>query len=93
MNTKYTPAPLQFRNGIIEESPISTQSVKGRRTIGSVNTFGLSDTEHYYYGKLFAAAPELLEALQELMNVYEQNGQLLSFDVNIAKQAIKKATK
>jgi hypothetical protein len=42
--------------------------------------------------KLIAAAPDLLEALQKLMSVYEQKGQLLSFDVNIAREAIKKAT-
>jgi len=37
-------------------------------------------------------APELLEVLTTLMQVYEDKGQLLSFDVNIARQAIKKAT-
>ena len=92
MNIKHTPAPLQFRNGIIEESPISTQSVKGRRTIGSVNTFGLSDTEHYYYGKLFAAAPELLEALEAIKGMCDGN---ITNENNIwhkANQAIKKAT-
>jgi len=39
-----------------------------------------------------AAAPELLEALLMLMDVYESKGQLLSFNVDIARQAIKKAT-
>ena len=42
--------------------------------------------------KLIAAAPELLEVLQELMLTYEEKGQLLSFNIDIARQAIKKAT-
>ncbi|KKK98732.1 hypothetical protein LCGC14_2639830 [marine sediment metagenome] len=41
---------------------------------------------------LMVAAPELLEALLMLMDVYESKGQLLSFNVDIARQAIKKAT-
>lgn len=42
--------------------------------------------------KLIAAAPDLLDALNQLMHVYETKGQLLAFDVNIARQAIEKAT-
>ena len=42
--------------------------------------------------KLIASAPELLEALQSLMEVHEAKGNLLNFDVNIARQAIKSAT-
>jgi len=41
--------------------------------------------------KLIAAAPELLEALEDLMNHYEINGQLLSWDVGIARKVISKA--
>ena len=41
--------------------------------------------------KLIASAPELLEALQSLMEVYNTKGQLLSFNVDIARKAIEKA--
>jgi hypothetical protein len=41
--------------------------------------------------KLIAAAPDLLEACQQLMECYESKGQLLSFDVDIIRQAINKA--
>lgn len=43
--------------------------------------------------KLIAAAPFLLEALQELMRVYNEKGQLLSYNVGIARKAIEKALK
>lgn len=49
------------------------------------------DLEGKANAKLIASAPELLEALQELMRVYEDKGQLLSFNVNIARKAIEKA--
>lgn len=35
----------------------------------------------------------LLEALQEVMKVYNEKGQLLSFNVDIARKAIEKALK
>lgn len=43
--------------------------------------------------KLIASAPDLLEALQEVMRVYNEKGQLLSFNVDIARKAIEKALK
>lgn len=44
-----------------------------------------------YNAKLIASAPDLLEALQEVMRVYNEKGQLLSFNVDIARKAIEKA--
>jgi hypothetical protein len=41
--------------------------------------------------KLIAAAPEMYEALKALLKCYEEKGQLLSFNVDIARQAINKA--
>jgi len=40
---------------------------------------------------LIASAPDLLEALQSLMAHYEEHGQLLTWNVDIARQAINKA--
>ena len=42
-------------------------------------------------GALLESAPDLLEALIKLMNVYNDKGQLLTYDVNIARKAIEKA--
>lgn len=41
--------------------------------------------------RLMAAAPDMLNALTNLIETYEEKGQLLSYDVNIARQAISKA--
>lgn len=41
--------------------------------------------------KLISAAPNMYEALKALLECYEKNGQLLSYDINIAREAIKKA--
>ncbi len=54
--------------------------------------YGVNNDEAEANANLTAAAPELLEALLMLMDVYESKGQLLSFNVDIARQAIKKAT-
>jgi hypothetical protein len=47
--------------------------------------------EEFANAKLIAAAPEMYEALKALMKCYEEKGQLLSFNVDIARQAINKA--
>lgn len=41
--------------------------------------------------QLISSAPDMLYALQELMNVYEKYGQLLPYDVSIARDALNKA--
>jgi len=61
-----------------------------------LNTISICETrsnskEDNANAKLIAAAPKLLEALQELMRTYNEKGQLLSFNVDIARQAVKKA--
>ena len=80
---------------------------RGEKKIGidvSTQTTGAHhiDVWHSEYGwpqkeeaeanaNLIAAAPELLEALQSLMDSYDKNGHLLNFNVDIARQAINKA--
>ena len=88
MNTKHTPAPWTV-------NPKAKTNIRhGNLTIANCSSThdGSREEEEIANAKLIAAAPELLGALEELMKVYEQNGQLLSFDVNIARKAIKKAT-
>jgi len=88
MKTKHTPAPW-------EVNPRATRNVRhGNLTIANCSSSqdGSREEQEIANAKLIAAAPELLEALEELIKVYERNGQLLSFDVNIARKAIKKAT-
>lgn len=41
--------------------------------------------------KLIAAAPDMYEALKKLMEVYMDKGQLLSFDVSVARRALERA--
>lgn len=81
MNRKHTPAPWNYDGSVIMTS-------NGRLVFYPEQTLDQKEAN----AKLIASAPELLEALEELMKVYERNGQLLSFDVNIARNAIKKAT-
>ncbi len=50
----------------------------------------IDGTEHCLE-KVRDFAPELLEALEKLMEAYNDKGQLLDFNINIARQAIKKA--
>ena len=40
---------------------------------------------------LITAVPAMYNALKKLMDTYEEKGQLLAFDVDIARQALKKA--
>jgi len=47
--------------------------------------------EEHSNARLIAAAPDLLESLQNLMNHYDEHGQLLTWNVDIARQAINKA--
>lgn len=49
---------------------------------------GASYEELNANAKLIASAPALLEALKEIMTVYEKDGHLLNFNVNIARNAI-----
>jgi hypothetical protein len=56
----------------------------------TIETISLSE-ENEANAKLIAAAPELLEALQDLMSQYESKGHLLDYDIDIARQSINKA--
>lgn len=41
--------------------------------------------------QLISASPDLLNACQQLMDCYDTKGQLLSFDVNVVREAVNKA--
>lgn len=87
MKTKHTPGPWEiepFHNGIHIWA-------KGKK-LCSIWSKLFHGPEIKANAKLIVAAPKLLEALLMLMDVYESKGQLLSFNVDIARQAIKKAT-
>lgn len=70
---------------------------------GQWNTIGPAKIEYNYRTssdklqvieadcKLIAAAPDLLDACQQLIACYDDKGQLLSFDVDIVRQALNKA--
>lgn len=94
MSTKHTPAPWEYQGGdnASVEVNIGETTANIDRQDKNTGQYVISREEMEANAKLIAAAPELLEALEELMKVYERNGQLLSFDVNIARNAIKKAT-
>lgn len=54
------------------------------------NNYGSEEMEAN--AKLISAAPEMFEALRVLMENYDSKGHLLNFDVNVARQALRKAT-
>jgi DNA-directed RNA polymerase subunit F len=85
MNTKHTHAKTATK--ILQEHSIDIMKMDDE-----FNSQLLHAMERYAEQYAKEQNAELLEALEELMKVYEQNGQLLSFDVNIARNAIKKAT-
>jgi len=41
--------------------------------------------------KLIQSAPDMLEALTDLLNTYDEKGQLLDFNVDKARKAVKRA--
>lgn len=47
--------------------------------------------EHKANARLIAHAPNMLEVLQNIMNCYEEKGQLLSFDINQVRKVLESA--
>jgi hypothetical protein len=50
-----------------------------------------ANDEWKHNARLIAAAPDLLEVLQQIWDCYETKGQLLSFDVSLVRQVLEKA--
>ena len=96
-NTKHTPGPWEYANGIIQECQQNGNIAKVKRTLASINTFGISGEEVEANAKLIAAAPELLDALINFHEMYEKLTEnmisRIGWDINAkAVRAIKKAT-
>lgn len=58
--------------------------------IGELGSRYQSDDEIEANARLISAAPDMLSVLKELMLEYNNKGQLLNFDVNKAREVIKK---
>jgi hypothetical protein len=79
MATKHTPGPWVFTNmaksGSVIDPDYEIQDSDERSQIASINWSTHPDEKHIskekarYNAKLIAAAPELLEALRELLNI------------------------
>ena len=95
---KHTPGPWIIDDCMAKDLEANTFwfSIKdsNKNTIAEVkgHHYGIENKTATANANIIVAAPELLEALLMLMDVYESKGQLLSFNVDIARQAIKKAT-
>ena len=86
MNTKHTAGEWHTKEGQIY--PLTTG-----RTLALIPYFDSNNTEHEANAKLIAAAPELLEALKELLtwaNIKDGSGSQYLRDK--CQQAINKAT-
>lgn len=93
MEFKGTKGPLvQVElNGVIYISNANSELVCELDNLETRGFIKTSPQVTYANAKLIAAAPELLEALQKLIKVFDDKGQLLDFNVDIARQAINKA--
>ena len=92
MKAKHTPGPWVVGRGDSQKHYIEKHSENGINLIQFISSIPKDWPNAEPNTQLIAAAPELLDALLQLMEVYESKGQLLSFNVDIARQAIKKAT-
>ena len=73
----------------IARVPFIVEEVKNDSYIDRLNERNFLEAQND--AKLIAAAPDLLEALQDMWSHYEKHGQILTWDVSIAKRAIDKA--
>lgn len=98
MEKKFTPGEwqLSFVHGFcigveVELQPQYSQVIVNTILPDTDEEYEKEKTEILANASLIAAAPNLLKALEDLMNHYETKGNLLSWDVNIARKAISKA--
>ena len=97
--SKHTPGPWKVFNSKYADKPgIETDDetfsvVVFGKISESCGVDGRTEDEKQANAKLIAAAPDLLEALQAIVNWLESPADALSDkDFNAAKEAIKKAT-
>jgi len=99
--SKHTPGPWNLGSSDLPVSGLSIHAnVAGRKhstlcRLVSAKYSGMSQSEEYATAKLIAAAPQLLEALQELVNVHAAGAanETIALDFwDHAKHAIAKAT-
>lgn len=92
MQTKHTPGPWAFRQD--SRNIVSTPDNQGRYvTIGQLSeSLFITDPEHAANAALIAAAPELLAALQAIMEDPDAVDHILHLDAVAADAAIAKAT-
>ena len=93
MNTKHTPAPWVYQGGdnASVEVNIGETTANIDRQDKNTGQYVISRDEMEANAKLIAAAPELLEALEELL-IHALENDLHSQFTDKAKAAIKKAT-
>ena len=92
MTLKYTKGEW-----LIDGSQIVTGFEPTDETICDINpnteyptVYQRNEDESFANAKLIASAPDMYETLRELLSCYEKDGHLLNFNVNNARQAIKK---
>ena len=99
MSAKHTPGPWEVTTGCFQEASRMSDGMVSCRVSYSLNAINQRGLDAPLNATLIAAAPELLEALEELMQVVEayidtENVAIgdISHGVTIARAAIRKAT-
>ena len=93
MNTKHTPGPWTVSPSARASTLTRIFSVNEERLVASASGPGLSESgEAEANARLIAAAPELLAALQTLVQMTGNAGQLERFLDTTARAVIAKAT-
>jgi hypothetical protein len=86
METKYTPGPLGIKGSVTKDGAEDFAVVAGGQIIAEV--FGRSSLKDFHPSRenanLFAAAPDLLEALEKLVGMVPEIARALPFGVPMA---------
>ncbi len=87
---------LQFVSGVcigigVELEPNYTQMIANTILPDTDKEYAKQKEEIEANMQLYTSAPELLEACQQIMHLYEKDGHLLNFNVDIVRIALNKA--